>query len=193
MTELGRMLLFMVSCVFTQNVVFARLLGGSALLRQTGTLKTAAAVGLQTTLALIISAAGNWLVARLVLAPLHLDSLSLIAFAVVIAGSVALAGALFRRACPKLGDALNAELPLLGAGTLLLAASMTAADGSFIEAVLGGLFLGLGFLLALVLMAGVQERLEFSKIPQPLKGYPISLISASLMALAFMGFAGIGG
>ena len=60
MTSLNQVLLFMVSCVFTQNVVFARLLGGSALLRQTGTLKTAAAVGLQTTLALIISAAGNW-------------------------------------------------------------------------------------------------------------------------------------
>lgn len=184
-----RALLFLVSCVFTHNFVFSRMLGTGALLDRDRSIEAAALLGLVVTAVMTVSAAINWVLDALILKSLNAAFLQNVVFVLVVALTVVAAEQLLGKKYP--GASGHAEL--LTAGCALLGASLVNAQAGagFVEAVLGGLFGGLGLLVALVLMAGVHERIRFSHIPEPLKGFPITLISASLMALAFMGFMGI--
>ena len=191
MSNITRALLFLVSCVFTQNFVFVRLMGGSALFKKAGSVLTAAVVGAYTALVMALSAALNWVVWKKLLVPLHGESLYLVAFALVVLFSAWLIGLLVKRISPRAGEALGDNGFVLAVNCAVLGASLIGLDGGIVRAALTGLFGGLGFLLALVLMAGVRERLEFSKVPESMKGLPITLVSAGLIALAFMGFIGL--
>ena len=191
MSSISRILLFMVSCVFTQNIVFVQLLGGGALYKKAGRIGTAAIVGAFMALVMTVASAVNWLVYRKVLVPLNAQSLALIAFVLVIAGAAALAAMLCKKLIPAAGEALGENVVALAANCAVLGVCVLSVGGGFGRAVASGLFGGLGFLLAMLLMAGVQDRLEFSKVPKSMRGLPISLVSASLIALAFMGFIGL--
>ena len=191
MTQLTRALLLLVSCVFTQNFVFVQLLGASPALKRAGTITTAAVVGVYTTLVMTLASAMNWMVYHELLTPLSARSLSLIAFVLVIAGAAWLVGKLFTAIKPALGEALGENWTLLAANCAVLGASIMGLGGGFARSTLTGLFGGLGFLLAIFLMAGVNERLEFSNVPKAMRGLPITLVSAGLIALAFMGFTGL--
>lgn len=191
MSNLTRTLLFLVSCVFTQNFVFVRLMGGSALLKKAGSVATAAVVGAYTAVVMALSCALNWLVYKMALVPLGAESLYLVAFALVVLCSAWLVGLAIKSVSPKLGEALGENGAALCVNCAVLGASLIGMDGGILRATLTGLFGGLGYLLALVLLAGVQERLEFSRVPESMKGLPIQLVSASLLALAFMGFIGL--
>ena len=192
MSGIPRILLFMVSCVFTENFVFVRLLGCSALgeERRVG---VAAGYGLATAAAMALASLGAWLAQRFVLEPLNAAQLYLIVDVLVILAASALVAWLAAKLWPALAPALSDGTTAIAANCAVLGAALINLEKGFGagDALLNGLFGGLGFALALVLMAGVRERLEFSKIPAPLKGLPISLISAGLAALAFMGFAGM--
>ena len=192
MSGISRILMFMVSCVFTENVIFARLLGDEAL-GEEHRLGVAAGYGLATAAAMAIASALAWLLDTLVLAPLGATHLQLMAYVAAVILASLLVGALAAKAFPALKGALGDGAAAIAANCAVLGiALVNAQEGyGFTDAVLNGLFGGLGFALALVLMAGVRERLEFSKIPEPMKGLPISLVAASLAALAFMGFAGM--
>lgn len=184
----------MVSCVFTENVVFVRLLGSDAVSGGGRELGHAALYGLVTAVVMTLGAALSWLVWRWVLTPLGMDYLQITAFTLIFAGLAALAVAAAGRLMPRLSEALSEQTALTAANCALLGIVVINIDRGYglADATLSGLFGGLGFALACVCMAGIRERIAYSKVPKPLKGLPISLISASLMALAFMGFTGLG-
>lgn len=191
MNTISKLLLFMVSCVFTQNVVFVQLMGSGALYKKVGKLGTAAIVGAFMALVMTVSAAVNWLIYNKVLAPLNARSLAMIVFVLVTMCAAALAGMLCKKAIPAAGEALGDNVVALAANCAVLIVTVLSLSGGFLRAVASGLFGGLGFLLAMLLMAGVQDRLESSKVPDSMRGLPITLVSASLIALAFMGFIGL--
>ena len=184
-----RILLFMVSCVFTHNIVFGRMLGAGAVADEGRSIETSAKVGLLVTAIMTVTAAVNWLINDLLLKPMAADYARIPAYVLVIGLAVAGVELMYGKKLPAIQGhvvPLTAICAILGASVL----NVEAGYG-FGDAVANGLFSGIGFLLAIVLMAGVQERIRFSHVPEPLKGFPISLISASLMALAFMGFMGM--
>ena len=111
----------------------------------------------------------------------------------VIIGLALLARLLVKRIRPELGEALEDSFLLMAANCVVLGIAILNFENGYGlgYALLHGLFGGLGYLLAIVLMAGVQERIEFSRVPESMKGLPITLVSASLMALAFLGFMGM--
>ena len=189
-----RVLLFLVSCVFTDNFVFSRLLGSSRLFDKSHRVELALGTGLAVAAVMTVVSALAWLANRFILAPLDLEYLQIVAFALIIGIIALIAERIAAKASPKLSEALGRSLPLLAANCAVLGAALINLDKAYGlgEAVLQGLFGGIGFLVALELMAGVQERLAGSKVPESMKGFPISLVAASLIAMAFMGFAGIG-
>ena len=193
MTGISRILLFMVSCVFTQNVVFVRLLGSGEAVREDRGVGAAACIGIATAAVMTLAALCGWLVRSLVLVPLHAEYMTLTALALMCVALAYLAAAVVRGVKPALAEKLGEGLPMIAANCAVLGVALIDLEkgASLLDATLGGLFGGLGFLLAIVLMAGVKERIAYSKVPAPLKGLPISLISAGLVALAFMGFMGL--
>lgn len=188
-----RTLLFLVSCVFTQNFVFARLLGTSALFDEDRRVETALGLGLATAVVMTLAAALSWALERLVLAPMHAEYLLPLCGVAASLASALLVGLCLKKAFPALGAALNESGVYIAVNCAALGAALLNAEAGlgFADAVLRGLFGGLGFLLAITLMAGIQERIRYSHIPEAMKGLPISLVSAGLIALAFMGFMGI--
>jgi electron transport complex protein RnfA len=185
-------LLFMIGCVFTHNIVFDRLLGvGDA--GKDRRVEVAAVYGLAVCAVMTLTAVCAWVVDSLLLTPMKLDFLrvptfTLIAILISLLGQVCLG-----KAKPAWLEQLEGcALPVAANVAVLGVALMNAEAGySFAYALLNGLCSGVGFLLAVVLMAGVREKLEFSRIPAPFKGMPITLISAGLIALAFIGFKGM--
>lgn len=199
MSEMTKILLFLVSCVFTNNFIFSRYLGCCPFLGVSGKVETAVGMGLAVTFVMGLSSFFTFLVYKYVLAPLELQYLETIAFILVIASLVQLVEMALKKSGPALYRALGLYLPLittncavLGVTLLNLASGYMTARLGLLYSTLNGVFGGLGFLLAIVLMAGVRERLESSGIPAWLKGFPSALIVAGLMAVAFLGFAGLG-
>ena len=194
MSDISRVLLILASCVFTQNVVFVRMFADSGLFCRDRRVCAAAWLGLATALVMTMTSLVGWLVRDLVLVPMGAEYLSVIALVLIAAVLAWLVALCLGKAKPALAESLSDGLPFLMANCAVLGVALINVEKGcgLGESVLNGLFGGLGFLLAIVLMAGVQERLESSRVPKSLRGLPISLISASMIALAFMGFMGLG-
>ena len=189
---MARVLLFLVSCVFTQNVVFGRLLGACEL-GENRRIAVAAALGGFTALVMTVASALGWAACELLLKPfglMYLDLLALVGIILLVSFGAKLAA---EKCFPQLAEGMGESLGMIAANCAVLGIALLNLEAGYGlgMSVLHGLFGGLGFTLAIVLMAGVQDRIEFSHVPESLKGLPISLISASLIALAFMGFMGM--
>lgn len=202
MNEIVKVLLFMVSCVLTHNFIFSRFLGCCPFLGVSSKVETAFGMGMAVTFVMALASLFTYMVYHWVLVPLALEYLSTIAFILVIASLVQVVEMFLKKSAPALYSALGIYLPLittncavLGVCILNIGGSTTVAgmtvEYNLVYSVLNGVFGALGFLLAIVLMAGVRERLESAKIPKPLRGFSISLIIAGLMSIAFMGFSGL--
>lgn len=193
MSGVTNILLFMVSCVLTHNFIFSRFLGCCPFLGVSKKVNTAASMGLAVTLVMTMASVITWCIYHLVLVPLDVTYLQTCSFILVIAALVQVIEMFLKKTSPALYKALGIYLPLITTNCAVLGVAVLniTDELNLGYAIMNGLFGGLGFMLAIVLMAGVRERLETSKIPEPLKGFPISLISASLMAVAFMGFGGL--
>ena len=193
MSNVTSILLFMVSCVLTNNFIFSRFLGCCPFLGVSKKVDTAASMGVAVTLVMTLASFITWCIYHLILVPLDVTYLQTCTFILVIAALVQVIEMFLKKTSPGLYKALGIYLPLITTNCAVLGVAVLniTAEYNLGYAVLNGFFGGLGFLLAIVLMAGVRERLETSKIPEALKGFPISLITASLMAVAFMGFGGL--
>ncbi|MBR2571843.1 MAG: electron transport complex subunit RsxA [Clostridia bacterium] len=193
MNGITRILLFMVSCVLTHNFIFSRFLGCCPFLGVSRKVETAASMGVAVTFVMALASLFTWLVNHLILIPFDLEYLQTISFILVIAALVQFVEMFLKKSSPSLYSALGIYLPLITTNCAVLGVAVLNVNENYNlgYSVLNGVFGALGFMLAIVLMAGVRERLETSKIPEPLKGFPITLICASLMAIAFMGFAGL--
>ena len=191
--SITEILLFMVSCILTHNFIFNRFLGCCPFLGVSSKVETAASMGIAVTFVMTIASLFAYMVNTWVLVPLQLEYMQTIAFILIIAGLVQFVEMFMKKSMPALYSALGIYLPLITTNCAVLGvATLNVKEGyNMLFSVLNGTFSALGFLLAIVLMAGVRERLESSKIPECMKGFPISLVTAGLMAIAFMGFNGL--
>ena len=185
-------LLFMVYCVFVNNFIFSRFLGCCPFLGVSSKVQTATGMGLAVTFVMALASFFTYFV-NMALIALDLKYLQTIAFILVIAALVQFVEMFMKKSMPALYSALGVYLPLITTNCAVLAVTVMNADNSYnlFESVCNGVFGALGFMLAIVLMAGVRERLETSDIPKSFKGFPSSLIIAGLMSIAFMGFQGM--
>ncbi|MCL1964414.1 MAG: RnfABCDGE type electron transport complex subunit A [Firmicutes bacterium] len=187
-------LMFMISSVLVNNYIFSRFLGCCPFLGVSSKVETATGMGIAVIFVMGLASLFTWLAYHYILVPLGLTYLNTIAFILIIASLVQFVEMFMKKSMKALYTALGIYLPLITTNCAVLgAAILNITEGyTLVEAVLNGVFSALGFLLAIVLMAGVRERLESSNIPNCLKGFPISLITAGLLSVAFMGFVGLG-
>ena len=190
--SITEILLFMVSCILTHNFIFNRFLGCCPFLGVSSKVQTATGMGLAVTFVMALASFFTYFV-NMMLVGLGLGYLQTIAFILVIAALVQFVEMFMKKSMPALYSALGVYLPLITTNCAVLAVTVMNADNSYnlFESVCNGVFGALGFMLAIVLMAGVRERLESSDIPKSFKGFPSSLIIAGLMSIAFMGFQGM--
>ena len=191
--SITEILLFMVSCILTHNFIFNRFLGCCPFLGVSSKVETSVSMGLAVTFVMTIASLFCWLIYNLLLIPLDLTYMNTISFILVIAALVQFVEMFLKKSSPTLYSALGIYLPLITTNCAVLGVATPNMNNNYglLQSVLNGTFSALGFLLAIVLMAGVRERLESSKIPACMKGFPITLVSAGLMAVAFMGFNGL--
>ena len=191
--EISQAFVVCISAVFTQNILLTYFLGLCPFLGVSREVKTAAGLGVAVVFVLTSTCMLNWLVYHYVLVPLGLEFFRFILFIIVIAAFVQLVEMVIDRYSPFLYQKLGVFLPLITVNCAILGASlfMVIRDYSFIVTIGYGLGSGLGWLLAIIAMAGIRQRLSNDRIPAGLQGPGITLIIAGLMALAFMGFSGV--
>ncbi len=182
-----------ISAVFVNNVVLARFLGICPFLGVSRKISTAVGMGAAVTFVLGVASACTWMIQQWILEPLGMSYLQTLAFIVVIAALVQFVELFLRKTSAGLYKSLGVYLPLITTNCAVLGICILNIQDqlNLLMSVLYGIFSGLGFLLAIVLFAGIRERLETADIPPSLKGFPASLIAASLISLAFFGFQGL--
>ena len=192
LSEVG-VLLFMVDCILCNNYIFSRFLGCCPFLGVSSKVETSIGMGLAVTFVMGIASMFTWAVYEYVLLPLDLTYLNTIAFIFIIAALVQFVEMFMKKSLPALYSALGIYLPLITTNCAVLGVALLNIQSSYglLESVLNGVFGALGFMLAIVIMAGVRERLETSDIPLPFKGFSISLVIAGMMSVAFLGFKGL--
>ena len=191
--SITQILLFMVSCILTNNFIFSRFLGCCPFLGVSSKVSTSVSMGLAVTFVMTIASLFCWLIHHLLLIPLDLIYMSNIAFILVIAALVQFVEMFLKKTSPTLYSALGIYLPLITTNCAVLGVVLqnTQKGYTFAESLTYGIGGGIGFLVAIVLFASVRERMEFGKCPKSFEGFPIALVAASLIALAFMGFSGL--
>ncbi len=190
----------LLSTIFINNYVLSRMLGLCPFLGVSKKLDSALGMGLAVIFVMTLTSFITYPVYKYVLVPYRVTFLTTIVFILVIAALVQLVEMVIRKVSPALYDALGIFLPLittncavLGVAVLNLSSGFAGPDASLglLKSVTQGFGGGVGFTLALIIMAGIRERLEIADIPENLKGVPITFITAGLLALAFFGFSGM--
>ena len=181
------------SAVLTNNFIFSQFLGCCPFLGCSSKVDTAIGMGLAVTFVMGLASAICWVVDTYILVPLNLGFLETLAFILIIAGLVQFVEMFLKKSIPSLYSALGIYLPLITTNCAVLGVVLLNVQYkfNFIQSTLYGVFGGLGFLLAIVLFASVRERIDFAEYPESFEGFPICLVSAALLALAFMGFSGM--
>lgn len=187
--------LFMIDCILCHNFIFSRFLGNCPFLGVSSKVETATGMGLAVVFVMTLASFFTYLGYYYILMPLKLTYLDTIMFILVIAALVQFVEMFMKKSLKALYSSLGIYLPLITTNCAVLGvATLNIKSGyNLLWSVLNGTFGAVGFLLAIVLMAGVRERLESSNIPKCFKGFPICLITAGLMSMAFMGFSGLVG
>ncbi len=186
-------LLIIVSAVLVNNFVLVKFLGLCPFMGVSRQLDGAIGMALATGFVLTLAAGLSWVVQHWLLAPLGLEHLRTLAFILVIAATVQFTELLLHKQSPRLYQVLGLYLPLITTNCAVLGVALlnVQAKHSLIESLMYGFGAAMGFGLVLVLFAGLRERIETSDVPAAFRGAPIALVTASLMALAFAGFAGM--
>lgn len=187
------LLMLFITAIFIQNYILYYFLGICPFLGVSRKIDSAVSMGLAVTFVMTITAVVSWMINNWILIPFKLDFLQIVSFILVIASLVQLVEMFIRKVSPPLYQALGIYLPLITTNCAIMGLALLAAlrNYNFIQAVIFGVGSGLGFTLAIVLMAGIREQLELADVPEPLKGAGIALIVAGIMALAFTGFSGM--
>ncbi|MBR5452718.1 MAG: electron transport complex subunit RsxA [Clostridia bacterium] len=186
-------LILMFSAILIENYIFSKFLGICPFLGVSDKPSTAVGMGFAVTFVMTISSAVTYGVYYLILEPLGVEYLQTIAFILIIAALVQFIEMFLRKYIPALYSALGIYLPLITTNCAVLGAAMlNIQEGhNFIQSVVYGFSSAVGFTLALVIFAGVRERMALSKPPKAFRGVPIALVAAGLIAMAFSGFLGI--
>ena len=181
------------AAILTNNFIFAQFLGCCPFLGCSNKVDTATGMGLAVVFVMGLASAICWVVNEYILVVLKLEFLQTLTFILVIAALVQFGEMFLKKAVPSLYSALGIYLPLITTNCAVLGVVLLNVQNNynFIESVVYGITGGLGFMLAIVLFASVRERIAFSDYPECFEGFPICLVSAGLLALAFMGFSGM--
>ncbi len=181
------------SAILINNFIFSQFLGCCPFLGCSSKVDTAVGMGLAVTFVMGLASAICYIVDIYILVPLQLQFLETLAFILIIASLVQFVEMFLKKAIPSLYSALGIYLPLITTNCAVLGVVLLNVqyNFNFIQSTLYGVFGGLGFLVAIVLFASVRERIDHAEYPECFEGFPICLVSAALLALAFMGFSGM--
>jgi electron transport complex protein RnfA len=182
-----------ISAAIVNNFVLAYFLGICPFVGVSNKLSSAISMGMATTFVMVITAIVSWLLYNLILIPYELTFLQIPSFILVIASLVQFVEMFIKKVSQPLYRALGIFLPLITTNCAILGLALFGSmrDYSFIQNVVFGFGAGVGFTLALTIMAGIREELDLADVPKPFQGAPITMIVAGILALAFMGFAGM--
>ena len=191
--EIFKLLSITLGAILANNFIFSQFLGCCPFLGVSKKVDTAVGMGVAVTFVMGLASALCFVVNKYILIPLDLAYMQTVAFILVIASLVQFIEMFLQKAMPALYTALGVYLPLITTNCAVLGVVLLNVQNgyNFIESVVYGITGGLGFLLAIVLFASIRERLVFADYPKCWDGFPIALITAGLMALAFMGFSGL--
>ncbi len=181
------------SAILINNFIFSQFLGCCPFLGCSSKLDTAAGMGLAVIFVMGLASAICWIVNEYILVPLGLDFLQTIAYILVIAVLVQFVEMFLKKSVPSLYSALGIYLPLITTNCAVLGVVLlnTQYSFNFLQSVVYGVTGGMGFMLAICLMASVREKVAFADYPESFEGFPVALVTAGLIALAFMGFSGM--
>ncbi|MDK2801401.1 MAG: H+/Na+-translocating ferredoxin:NAD+ oxidoreductase subunit [Clostridiales bacterium] len=179
--------------ILIENFVLVKFLGICPFLGVSKKVETALGMGMAVTFVMVLASLITWLIQTFILDYFHIEYLQTIAFILVIASLVQFVEMVIQKMSPTLYQALGVYLPLITTNCAVLGVAILniQKEFNFINAIVYGGGAAIGFTLAIVLFAGVRERLELSDIPKPLQGFPIALITAALLSIAFLGFQGL--
>ncbi len=186
-------LLIFISAVFVNNIVFSQFLGICPLLGVSKKINTAVGMTAAVAFVLSISTLFTYTIQKLILQPYHIEFLRTVSFVLVIASVVQVVEIVMKKVSHSLYHALGIYLPLITTNCIILGVALLVVKANFnlLESVVFAISTAVGFGLALVIFAGIREQLSLLKLPKSMEGIPAALIAAGLLAMAFMGFAGI--
>lgn len=194
--------LIIISAIFVNNIVFSQFLGICPFLGVSKRINTAAGMGAAVTFVLTLATIVTYLLQKYVLVRFGLEFLQTILFILVIAALVQMIEIVLKKISPSLYQALGVFLPLITTNCCILGVAILVADGTWASKIPGAeanllhgtvfaFATAVGFALALILFSGIREQLEMNKVPKAMEGTPIALLTAGLLAMAFMGFSGV--
>ena len=182
-----------ITAIFVNNIVFAQFLGICPFLGVSKRISSAVGMGMAVMFVMVIATAVTYLLQMYVLEPYNVTFLQTIVFILVIAALVQVLEIVMKKAMPSLYQALGVFLPLITTNCAVLGIALVNVQNNYnlVETIVNGFGAGIGFTLSIVLFAGIRERLELADIPESFKGFPSTMIAASLMSIAFLGFSGL--
>ncbi|MFC1667943.1 electron transport complex subunit RsxA [Chlamydiota bacterium] len=193
MIAIKELLFIVISSVLVNNFVLVRFLGICPFMGVSKRIDTAIGMGLAVIFVMTFSSITTYLLYTYILLPLHLEFLQTIVFILVIASLVQLVEIILRKISPHLYQALGIYLPLITTNCAILGIALLNIIKKYnlIQSIIFGFSAGIGFTLALFIMAGMRERLSLADVPKSLRGFPITLILAGLISIAFLGFSAL--
>ena len=182
-----------IGAIFVNNVVLSQFLGICPFLGVSSKVDTSLGMGMAVTFVMALSSIVTWALQRYILVPFGIEYMQTIVFILVIAALVQMVEIVLKKVSPALYQALGIFLPLITTNCAVLGVAIIAVQKDFdlLTSVVYSTSIAVGFALALILFAGIRERLEVEDVPQGMRGVPIALITAGLLAMAFMGFANV--
>ncbi len=191
--DLGKLIGIIISSILINNFVFARFLGICPFMGVSKKIESSIGMGMAVTFVMTLASGVTWIIDKFILVPYHIEYLRTIAFILIIASLVQFVEMAIEKLSPNLYKALGVFLPLITTNCAVLGVAIIniGENYNFIEAITSGFAGAVGFTLALIILAGIRERLEYSDVPASFKGIGIAFITAGILAMAFMGFSGI--
>ena len=193
MISIGEIFTMVITSIFINNIVLVQFLGICPFLGVSKKTDTALGMGMAVTFVMAVSSALTYLVWTYILVPLKMEYLQTVAFILVIAALVQCVEMVLKKISPSLYSALGIYLPLITTNCAVLGIAILNVQNEYnlILSIINGISVALSFTLAIFLFAGVRERLETAEIPEWMKGFPIALVTAGLISIAFLGFQGL--
>ena len=191
--DFTKLLEITLSAILINNFIFSQFLGICPFMGVSKKMDTAAGMGMAVIFVMGLASAMCWLINEFLLMPLGLGYLQTLAYILVIAALVQFVEMFLKKGMPSLYSALGIYLPLITTNCAVLGAVLINTQNNYnlIESIVYGVTGGVGFLIAIVLFASIREKLRFAEYPKAFEGFPIALVTAGLLALAFMGFSGM--
>ena len=193
MDSVKDMLLLLISSSIVSNIVLSQFMGLCPFLGVSRKIKTAGGMGTAVIFVITLASAVAGVIYKFILLPLHIEYLETIVFILVIAALVQFVEMFLKKAMPSLYQALGVYLPLITTNCAVLGVAITNVQKEYgiLTGIVNGFATALGFTIAIVILAGLREKMEYNEVPDSFKGMPMVLLTAGLMAIAFCGFSGL--